>query len=87
MSEEDRRLKVAVEAVGTATLMDAEVLRLTVEGEALTISLLAELIVNVVGGEVVKATVYGEDGELDITPTFNSAPAQIDPLDAGDPAE
>jgi hypothetical protein len=81
-------MTVAVESADGEILTDSKWLRLIIEGEPGVISRLAELVVMAIDSQVTKATVYGEGWERDITGTFKQdTPAQIDPLDTGDPAE
>lgn len=85
MSDEDRRLTVAIEAVNADTIQEAERLLLKVEGDAEVIQILAAVVIQAVGGDVMKATTYSGDGPgVDITEQYLTGPAQIDPLSTGD---
>lgn len=86
-AREERRFKLAVEAIDTDSLKDATVASLTVTGDRDKIIDLAEVVVIALGLEVYSATAYSGGEEQDITSEFVRPPIEmIDPLDTGDPA-
>jgi hypothetical protein len=82
---EQKFLRLSLEAVDSDSLGESDRLRLTVEGSAETIHLLAELVIAASGGEVTKATSFTGGAEQDITALFK-APTRLDALSTGDGA-
>lgn len=77
-------IKLLVEAVDASTLGEATISKLTVIGASDTVSVLASVVLELVGGVVEKAVSIGPDGEeTEITRDFVS-PERVDILDTGD---